>query len=681
MSVTPRVPVGPKVSVLNPAARTKAGKHLSFDVIGEAPMEPSLLTTEGWCPALFSEPRRALKGFISASVIGLDVDDGLPLSQAITLLGTYRHIVGTTNSHQLPKGEAPPCDRYRIVLFLDRPASSPEEYKASLRQAAESLGIPTDTNAMDAARWFIPCREIVSTNLEPDSLLIPVQPASPLTKPASQPASKAGNAASGPSSLKGKLSRATLAFLAQDDTGEGWHLRFLKAAMDLKEQGYTEDEAAQRLTTASPVFELDATDMQQLADVYANRGGALAFRDAWPQKNKDGKPLPLSIANQRYLLSEVLGFSFFYNSRREVVYYSHRDEPTKRTLLTNLFYAQVNTAAREQGLSAGESLKELIATMAGANAYDPILDPLEGLEWDGGSHIAQLFETISQPAGTPPEARSWHALFLRRWLIGVVTKVYCPGSENNVLVFQGQQAAGKSRWLKRLAQLWPEGFGEGHVSPENKDHELRHLDNFMWHVAEFDSTTSRREVGALKDYFTKDVVNTRRPYGHLPITGRSICSFCASVNSHDFLHDATGNRRYLVIPVVSLDANHEVNIEQVFAEAKAAMLAGERQWFDRTEIEEVNSLNANFLSKEEYLEVLEERAQPGDEALTISEIMERIGFDDIQLTRPIRSNIRTTLERQGIPLQRARGVTRFLLNSQALKDAPKPHVAIVAKRV
>jgi hypothetical protein len=669
----------PLVSVLNPAARTKAGKHLSFEVVSAQPLTPDLLTTDGWCPALFSEPRRALKGFVSASVIGLDVDDGLPLSQAIALLGTYRHIVGTTNSHQLPKGSQPACDRYRIVLFLDSPATSPEEYKSTLKQAAESLGIPTDPQAMDAARWFIPCREVVSVNLEPASQLVAL--ASPGVPAARQPAAKGASGAKGIAGPKGKLSRATLAFLAQDDSPDGWHKSFFKAAMDLKEQGYSEAEAAQRLTTASPIFELDETDLQQLADVYANRDGALAFRDAWPAKTKDGKPVPTSVANQRYLLSEVLGYSFVSNTRREVIYYSHRDQPTERTLLSDSFFSELNTAAREIGIQAGESLRDLVVTIARANAYDPILEPLNSLKWDGDAHIAKLFSTITLPDGTTPDARDWYSTFLRRWLIGVVTKVYNPGSENNVLVFQGQQAAGKSRWLKRLAQLWPEGYGEGHVSPDDKDHELRHLDNFIWHVAEFDSTTSRREVGALKDYFTKDTVSVRRPYARLPIVGRSICSFCASVNSYDFLHDATGNRRYLVMPVVALDADHDVNIEQVFAEAKAAMLAGERQWFKRDEIDEVNSLNANFLSKEEYLEVLEERAQPGDEALTISEIMDRIGFDDVQLTRPIRSNIRTTLERRGIPLQRARGVTRFLLNAQALKDAPKPHVAIVAKRV
>ena len=418
--------------------------------------------------------------------------------------------------------------------------------------------------------------------------------------------------------------------------------------------------------------ELDATDLQQLDDIYNNRGGALPFRPAWPDMVAATDKVPAhprsnSVANQRYLLTQVLGYTFRANTRREVVYFVDRERPNENQLLKDTTLACISTGAREHGISAGESLRDLIITMAQESAFDPILDPLEKLVWDGGAHIAALFETITLPQGTTREQREWYYTFLRRWLIGVVTKVYRPGSENNVLVFQGEQAAGKSRWLKRLAELWPEGFGEGHVSPDDKDHELRHLDNFIWHVAEFDSTTSRREVGALKDYFTKDTVNVRRPYSKFPIVGRSICSFCASVNSHEFLHDATGNRRYLVIPVVKINADHDVSIPQVMAEAKAAMRAGEQQWFSFDEIKQVNTLNEHFLSKEEYLEALESRCVPGEDALAIKTIMEELGFEDILLTRPIRSNIRTTLERNGITKRLVNGVTKFMIDQRVLK--------------
>jgi len=653
-----------KVSVLFPAARSKKNANQSKGVKAQAELTPTLITTEAWSPTLYSKPERLTENFEKAYCVGIDVDQDVTLEEVLPKLKNYAHIVGTTTSHQQQKGSEPPRDRFRVVLFLSAPVTSPQQYKATLKAAAKQFGITDLGGASDAARWFVPCKEIVSTNLDTEAIkLLPV-PLSEIKKKTAKINTEKENG------QRGRYSKATRLFLAQEPASEPWHFRFIKAAMDLKEQGYSEEEAAELLRLASPILELDETDLKQLNDIFENRGGALPFRPNWPVvvQTKEGgsKPVPTATENQRYLLTEVLGFKFFANTRRDVIYFTERG--SEKQLLSDAVLARICIGAADNNISdKSERLRNLISTMAYENKFDPILDPLNKLSWDGGNHIRALFETLTLPQDTSQEAREWYYLFLRRWIIGIVTKLYRPGSENNVLVFQGPQAAGKSRWLKRLAELWPEGFGEGHVSPDDKDHELRHLDNYIWHVAEFDSTTSRREVGALKDYFTKDTVNVRRPYARLPIVGQSICSFCASVNSHEFLHDATGNRRYLVIPVVSVKADHSVPIPQVMAEAKAAFEAGERQWFNAQEIAEINKLNENFISKEEYLEKLEALVVPGDAAHSISSLMALLGFEDVQLTRPIRSNIRTVLEAKGIKKKNVGDGTKFLIDESVFK--------------
>jgi hypothetical protein len=468
---------------------------------------------------------------------------------------------------------------------------------------------------------------------------------------------------------RGRLARATLEFITQQPSADGWHKRFYKAAVDMKEQGYTFDEAASKLKLASPHLELDGTDMQQLNDVYKHRGGALDVRASWPEVevSKDGtsKPVKTSLANQKHLLVNMLNYSFSYNARRQLVYI-RKGEHGKQELISDAAFAVMRTEAREAGLlSVG--IDDLVIALAQENSFDPVMDALKPLQWDGVDHIGQLFQTLSIHRAVPNQEKKWYELMLRRWIIGIVTKIYRPGSENNVLVFQGRQAAGKSRWLKRFAILWPEGYGEGHVSPDDKDHELRHLDNFMWHVAEFDSTTSRREVGALKDYFTKDTVNVRRPFAKNPVVGQSICSFCASVNSHEFLHDGTGNRRYLVIPVESVDADHTVDMLQVFAQAKAAVEAGERQWFSREEIATINTLNSAFMSKEDYVEAIEANVRPGEAAMTLGSILDALGFSQLVRTKVVRSNIRTALETSGVQMVRRANGTYFMVDPQSVR--------------
>jgi hypothetical protein len=71
---------------------------------------------------------------------------------------------------------------------------------------------------------------------------------------------------------KGRLARATLDFIAMGAEPGTWHATFFKAAMDLKQNNYSLEEAAELLAKASPEGVLDDShDWPQLEDVYKNR--------------------------------------------------------------------------------------------------------------------------------------------------------------------------------------------------------------------------------------------------------------------------------------------------------------------------------------------------------------------------------------------------------------------------
>lgn len=670
------------VSILDSKARNHAGRSSSHIVAGTAPLTASLLVSEAWSPTLYNNNnRRAAANFVEAYYVGIDVDEGTTLAQAIEACEGRAAIVATTKSHQKRKKDEPACDRFRIVCKLAEAVVTPEDYKATLLSIVSELGVNQDKQAKDAARWFIPCVEVVFDQLASGR---------PFEVAHAQPAAEAVMVTRPTSNaiVQGALSRATLQFLsmykvnAQLGAPEGWHLSFIKAAMDMKEQGYSEEEAAELLATASPVGALDSEDVVQLADVFANRGGALDFRPAWPVMGRPGRdgspaqPVPTAPENIMYLLKNGVRHEFYMNKRREVVYVKNENgvyKPLSDTLLS-----VYKTHARTHRLSA-EVIYDAIIAEAVQNSFDPLLDGINQVKWDGKDRFQEFFETITLPEGTTEEQRAWYFQFLKRWVIAAINKAYRPGSENNVLVLQGAQAAGKSRWLKRLTAIWPEGFGEGHINPDSKDHELRHLDNFIWHVAELDTTTNRRETGALKDFFTKDVVNVRRPYAKLPTTGNSICSFCASVNSHDFLQDLTGNRRYLVIPVEDVNFLHTVDVMQLWAQARDLANSGFQYWYSREEIAEVNRLNERFLSKDDYLSELEGRLEGGTDELTLTEIVKCLpGATDIQLTKTVRSNVRTILEKCKIRSRIIKGVTKFLVNEKSLKIKADAGVRLTA---
>ena len=120
------------------------------------------ITSRVWSPACFAGGVRLEKNFLGAHICALDFDaPNTPLDCAIQQFKNYSHIIGTTKSHQKEKNGVT-CDRYRVVLWFDRLATDLAEYKHNM-----TLQISTyyaDKACKDGARFFFPCKEIVSSN-------------------------------------------------------------------------------------------------------------------------------------------------------------------------------------------------------------------------------------------------------------------------------------------------------------------------------------------------------------------------------------------------------------------------------------------------------------------------------------------------------------------------------------
>ena len=94
-------------------------------------------------------------------MIALDFDNGeYTLAQAINDFCDQVHIIGTTKSHQIAKGNAPACDRFRLVLRLTEPITDVMQYKATITPLVERHS--ADKASVDGARYFFPCKQIVS---------------------------------------------------------------------------------------------------------------------------------------------------------------------------------------------------------------------------------------------------------------------------------------------------------------------------------------------------------------------------------------------------------------------------------------------------------------------------------------------------------------------------------------
>lgn len=150
-----------------------------------------LICEFAWSPIVWVGGARKADAFASAFWCALDFDDGsYTLAQAcddVTQAG-LAHVIGTTKSHGMPKGDAPACDRFRMLLRFDRVVDSRAVFERAMRAAMQDF-VGADKSCKDAARFFFPCVDIVSAAkghgywpLNDDAEESPAGPAPPTKK-------------------------------------------------------------------------------------------------------------------------------------------------------------------------------------------------------------------------------------------------------------------------------------------------------------------------------------------------------------------------------------------------------------------------------------------------------------------------------------------------------------------
>lgn len=278
------------------------------------------------------------------------------------------------------------------------------------------------------------------------------------------------------------------------------------------------------------------------------------------------KPKKRKVKTKEYLAQfKKLGYEFALNQIDDTIYVRQNN---RQEVLGDIEFSVIYRAIVDTGLNVKENdVRHSIHVAAKNNAFHPVRDYLDSLAWDGQPHIAKLAEHFTDKYNIFP-------LYLRKWLIGAVARVYLRGAQNPMLVLDGKQGLGKSYFVRWLTPTL-EHFNEGPIDPNNKDDQLRLMSVWIWEVKELGATFRKSDLEALKSFLTLESVRIRRPYGRYDIYKPAITSFIGTINNVEgFLSDPTGSRRFNVTRILSIDWGYKntINRDQVWAEAKAAFL-------------------------------------------------------------------------------------------------------------
>lgn len=234
-----------------------------------------------------------------------------------------------------------------------------------------------------------------------------------------------------------------------------------------------------------------------------------------------------------------------------------------------------------------EVVKRAVKAIGLRKGYDPVVDWLAGLTWDGTSRLDGLCATLGL------EDDHYTRRALRRWMIGAVARAMEPGCEmQTMLVLHGGQGKMKSTFFKRLA-VRAEWYSESHVDMSSKEGQMMLLGPWIVEVAELNGM-SRAEVEKVKGFISERASRFRLPYADEVQTFDRRVVLAGTTNETEFLRDGTGARRFWLIgvpEVLKLDYLTAEVVGQLWAEARHLYEKGERWWDVGGEVIEASSRN------------------------------------------------------------------------------------------
>lgn len=173
------------------------------------------------------------------------------------------------------------------------------------------------------------------------------------------------------------------------------------------------------------------------------------------------------------------------------------------------------------------------------NAFHPVREYFNALEWDGVPRLDTLFIDYLGAEDT-----LLNRMITRIAFTAAVYRTYEPGTKyDQIVVLVGSQGCGKSTIIERMAinQKW---FSNSMPSPDKPEDAARHLrGKFIIEVGELVGF-KKAEVEAIKNFLSKTADDFHAHYGKNDIHRPRQCIFFASTNEEQFLRDSSGERRY-----------------------------------------------------------------------------------------------------------------------------------------
>ena len=174
----------------------------------------------------------------------------------------------------------------------------------------------------------------------------------------------------------------------------------------------------------------------------------------------------------------------------------------------------------------------------------------------------------------------------------------------------------------------------------DKDARIQLCRNFLYNLDEL-AVLSKKDVNALKAFFSKTFINERLPYDRKNTTLPRICSFMGSTNMSSFLNDETGSVRWLCFELkdqIDFAYSKEIDIKKVWTQAfhlayKDHNFNPELSIQDISENEERNKKYTSLTTEQELVAKYYEKSTDIEDFVTASDVMVVLSCLNVRLSQ------------------------------------------------
>jgi predicted P-loop ATPase len=328
----------------------------------------------------------------------------------------------------------------------------------------------------------------------------------------------------------------------------------------------------------------------------------------------------------------------------------------------------------EEGLDVGskEFAIDAFLYLAKRNAYNSVQQYLERVESQHPANLELLHTAARRYLGNP---HPLHNIFLKKTLIAAVARALQPGCKvDTALIFVGRQGVGKSTFWATLAGEWFCDSLSGQTS--DTDEKIKLYSAWIHEWAELEQVFKRKETSQVKAFLSATTDTFRQPWGRSAEKHKRHSIIVGTTNEDDFLADATGSRRYWVLPIHSQVCLEllERERDQLWATAVHAYREGASWILTTAEAQESESQNQAYRREDPWFPAIEQWLGFQSEIRVCDLLSQAVGLELSRQDRAAQMRAADCLKSLGWQKRHTKAGKIWVKGSHVVTDLPKSNL-------